>query len=205
MAFRLAKAACFAQGAWNIYILQPDWLNRKGVWTAPEPLIIETLRNGPGFRYSSEGSPTRWVVTPFQVTVETRAAAENLGPLLARLLRALPETPISVVGSRFLFRGKDTDLKAVFPEPRSLPGGEGVLGRGESVVVQVAGVQYALQLSANSENRQADLNVVAVPAPPACTERETAPHLDTFEAQRQMAQRLAEQYWKVSFDVLSET
>lgn len=99
MAFRFLKANSVAVGAFNIYIVQPHWLTRKGVIPAGE-VTLEAKLDEPGFRLCSLlQQRVQWAITPTRIIIETDDPEANCGETLARLLDFLPETPITAVGN----------------------------------------------------------------------------------------------------------
>lgn len=188
--FTPATTAAFAQGSWNIYILQPEWLHRKGLLPDGHAVQVFTLTNGPGFRYSPHGRPVLWTMTPFEVTVETPAGAEPVWAALAQLIRALPETPLGGVGVRSVYR-------RLLADPVAADGVAGtVLLRGVSVLVQQDDARYFLELNQDVENRQELLSVTWMP-PPADAGR-AAEHLDAAIHHLEAGRRIAERHWQVT-------
>ncbi len=164
MAFRLKSVVCSAQGAWNIYILQPEWLDRKGVFTPGKPVLVEALTAGPGFRFSAGKKALQWVVNPFQVTVAggPDQGAET-GAGMAVLLKALPETPLRNVGFQLEFRGSESvkDQEAVPDLGLKSAPGEPVLSRGVSLVVGRGETRYHLRLTRDADAPGPTLDVTA--------------------------------------------
>lgn len=97
------KATCVTVGAFNMYIIQPAWMARKGLFANDAEVSIESKLDEPGFRYQMEGSGLRWVVTPTRIIVETEDESQDCGFPIAQLLRLLPETPVSAVGNTSVF------------------------------------------------------------------------------------------------------
>ena len=98
MAFQLKTATAFAQGAWNIYILQPEWLLGEGVLPRDRTTKVQTSTSGPAIRIKS-GSGKKLLyltATPFVVRVEAdpRSGDDDVGAVLANLIEKLPHTPI---------------------------------------------------------------------------------------------------------------
>lgn len=98
MAFRFIKASCVAVGAFNIYIVQPQWLTSKGLIPAGA-VGLEAKLDEPGFRIRSPLQRVQWLITPTRVALETVDQEEDCGALMARLLKFLPETPLTAMGN----------------------------------------------------------------------------------------------------------
>jgi hypothetical protein len=198
MAFRFQKAACVVQGAFNIYIIQPEWLAKKGIWPQAENLVVETLRKGPGFRYWSEGLPSRWIITPFQAVLETRSAQEDLGPTMQLLLEKLPETPLFSIMNIFRFRGEKADIANVVPSLTSSEGPDTILQKSQTALVEIGGVRYYSELGWDQEQGQADLSVSSfAEAAAACDGFSASQHAKQFLAHRQTGLDFVRRYWKV--------
>ena len=195
MAFRLSTASAVAHGAWNIYILQPEWLQAKGVLVTERPVRVETLKNGPGIRLTVRGKRSkRWVATPFEVRVEFErpTAEDDVGEPLNKLLKALPETPVRVGGYELTYRGAAEADMAVVPQP---PGrGEPPDEYGASLEVTRGEVTYHLFLSRPANGDPARL--FAMCNRPLMNPNPALPDYRHCEAE---ARRIAAEYWTVEF------
>src|SRR5262245_44993370 len=99
MKFRFLKASCVAVGAFNVYIVQPQWLVAKNLLPRELEVVIESKMDEPGFRFYSNQLKVRWMVTPTRIVIETEDHTEDCGQVMAELLRCLPETPLVAVGN----------------------------------------------------------------------------------------------------------
>src|SRR5262249_28353687 len=104
MAFRFLKASCVAVGAFNVYIVQPNWLSAKGIFLQGVEVAIEAKLDEPGFRFSSPRLKVCWFVTPTRIVIEAEDENEDCGKSMATLLAWLPETPLSAIGNNAYFR-----------------------------------------------------------------------------------------------------
>ena len=190
MAFRMATATAFAQGAWNIYILQPSWLDKQGVFVSDRPVKVERLMMGPGVRLSAGPKSPRWVATPFLVRVEfdRPAADEDVGGPLGRLIAALPETPVASVGFELVYQGKRPEDMQAVPRPA---GNEPTLRYGSSISVTRGGVNYFLDLSYAGPDSPARLFAV-------CDEPPGGDLLKSFLQHSEAVRDIAGQYWQVA-------
>ena len=117
MNLHFRKSSCIAIGAFNVYIIQPEWMAAKGFFDPDSEVSIETKLDEPGFRFSQEGSTVRWVVTPTRIAVETEDEGINCGAVIARILNLLPETPITAVGNNSFFQVFDAPTPPSIPSP----------------------------------------------------------------------------------------
>lgn len=199
MSFRLTRTACFIQGTWNVYILQPNWLHRHGFLPAEEQVLLQTLTTGPGFRYSAHNQGLLWTVTPTEVTLDTPGSADAVGPLLARLLEVLPHTPLGEVGVTANYLAT-----VAFPtrRPTEPASGETVIAQMSSVLVERADGRYLLDRTNDFENRQDRLSVMATPVVPAdgsLSAATAAAFLRATAEQVRIGQQMAARQWQVSF------
>lgn len=190
MAFQLKTATAFAQGAWNIYILQPEWLSEKGILVS-ERVKVERFVEGPGIRLTVGVKSPRWVISPYVVRYESDkpAAEDDVGGPLAKLIAALPETPLRSVGFEFGFRSKAAaDIQTV---PRPAVGGESKLRYGVSVSIRRGAANYFLDLSVStSADESAQLFAV-------CDEDSAAGVLQNYSLHFEAVRTIASEYWQV--------
>jgi len=193
MAFHLTSATAYAQGSWNIYILQPEWLCEKGVLVTKRPVKVETLRGGPGVRLTTtgKGSP-RWVATPFSVRVEydNPATAGDVGEPLRNLIRVLPETPMSLVGFELIYRGSAPEDAGAVPPPAAAT--EPLAEYGASISVEKEGVLYYLHLSCSVSEGTARLIAI-------CDQPPGGEILQSYAKCEEVVRATAETHWRVTF------
>lgn len=193
MAFRLATATAFAQGAWNIYILQPEWLREKGVLVTERPVVVQTLKAGPGLRLTTRGkrSPV-WIATPFSVRVEFEKppTGEDVGEPLTKLISALPETPLGQVGFELTYRGSAGEDARAVPAP-PLDRGEPPAEYGASLMVEREGVTYDLYLSYAVADDSTHL--VAL-----CHQLQGRDLLRAYLTCEEEVRRIVSQYWRIT-------
>lgn len=87
-----------------MYVIQPAWLAEVGILPFEIDVEIYSKFDEPGFRFTSPKLPTRWVVTPTRVQIESDKPNEDCGSALAKVLEKLPWTPIAAVGNNALYR-----------------------------------------------------------------------------------------------------
>ncbi len=104
VAFRFQKASCVALGTFNIYILHPQWLAAHGIIEPGTEVGIETNLNRPGFRLHLPKGNIVWNISPNRVAVETDDPSHDCGDLVAKVLGALPETPVFGLGNNSTYQ-----------------------------------------------------------------------------------------------------
>lgn len=161
MAFRFKRADCIAVGTFNSYIIQPAWLAKVGIIPTEIPVQIYSKLDEPGFRFTSPKLPTRWVVTPTRVQVETDDADQDCGEAVAKVLERLPWTPLVALGCNTLYQASLDELGQipVFTalNPKAPEGFDlaqrtvhYAMKRGETVFnLQLAATEDELELSVN--------------------------------------------------------
>jgi hypothetical protein len=97
-----------------MYIVQPQWLAQRGIISKGDEVQIESNLNQPGFRFSRAPSRMTWFVAPDRIAVETTDQGDDCGDFIAKILAALPETPLFAVGN-------NTTYTASVDSPDSLP------------------------------------------------------------------------------------
>jgi hypothetical protein len=186
------RASCVAVGAFNMYIIQPGWMMRKGLIPEGAELNIESKLDEPGFRYKVEASRVRWVVTPTRVIVESESESEDCGAPIARLLQLLPETPVSAVGntSIFLIAGGTPAAPQI---PVAAQGAYNVKERNVHFAIEVGKVVFNLGLRWKTEEAELLVNALR-----PISEGETSPaatqHAGDFLAHRGTGLDLASRF-----------
>jgi hypothetical protein len=121
VAFRFKKATCVATGTFNMYVIQPAWLTKIGIFQKGIEVTIGTQMDEPGFRFIPFKSPFRWFVTPQRIEVETREPEADCGSQVATVLEALPWTPLVALGNNAIFTAPLDDLDGLREEFRRSP------------------------------------------------------------------------------------
>ncbi|MEX0716351.1 MAG: hypothetical protein WD066_07190 [Planctomycetaceae bacterium] len=159
MPFRFEKASCVAAGTFNMYIVQPAWLGRREIAIFPEgtELEIETRLDAPGFKFQSPQLPAVWTVTPSRITLETADPEHECGETLARVLKALPWTPLVAVGTNGVYEGVKSDLDgmggiAAYPFADRKPADFELAQRGYHVALKRGDLVLNLQLSVKADS-----------------------------------------------------
>ena len=120
MAFRFQRANCVTLGAFNIYIIQPQWLTAKQILPSNLEVVIESKMDEPGFRFSSDMLKVRWLITPTRIVIETEDPNQDCGQVMAQLLRWLPETPLVAIGNNTYYVALQAE-RADLPTPPEYP------------------------------------------------------------------------------------
>ena len=200
MVFQFKSASCVAVGAFNIYIIQPNWLAAKGILPHDLELFIETKMDEPGFRFFSNSLPVRWLVTPTRIVIETEDANENCGEIMAQLLGFLPETPIVAVGinTSYSASGEPSGIPDIpnYPIGEVLPDFQ-IKQRAFQAGVQHQDCLYNVQLTlTNGETLLLTNTHIASPTMVLAQN-----HTRRFMEHRKTAVELAKHHLKVNFDV----
>lgn len=140
-------------GAWNVSILNPDWVTT--VLFDGEPIVIELLLGDLTWRFSSPMAVLEVGDQRVQLRSALRAdadladaAIEPLERLAIRLLEALPETPVRAVGINFGFQV----AKGVAVAELDRPAGTSVAG----AALRAVRIQETLDFA----GRQVNVNLV---------------------------------------------
>ncbi len=86
--FRFQKASCVVVGTFNIHILHPQWLARRGLIQQGLEIGVETNLTRPGIRLRFPEHGALWSISPDRLVIETDHAAFDCGQLAAHVLRA---------------------------------------------------------------------------------------------------------------------
>ncbi len=121
MAFRFEKASCVVVGTFNMYILHPQWLADHGIIEVGADVGIETNLTQPGFRFRLPENTAAWKVTPERLVVESRKPEIDCGDTVARVLKALPETPLFALGSNVHYQADPSELENLSDAIRNFP------------------------------------------------------------------------------------
>jgi hypothetical protein len=110
VAFQFKRANCVAVGTFNMYIIQPAWLAEVDIIPKGIPVEIYSKLDEPGFRFTSPKMPTRWIVTPSRIQVESDRPDEDCGGAMARVFEQLPWTPLVALGNNTIYRASLDEL-----------------------------------------------------------------------------------------------
>ena len=93
-----------------MYIIQPAWLAEVDIIPKGIPVEIYSKLDEPGFRFTSPKMPTRWIVTPSRIQVESDRPDEDCGGAMARVFEQLPWTPLVALGNNTIYRASLDEL-----------------------------------------------------------------------------------------------
>lgn len=203
MAFGLQKAACVAAGAFNVDIVQPQWLTAKGLLPVGVEITLESKLDESGFRFHSPELKVCWLVTPTHIVIETDDQGVDCGALMARLLTFLPETPLVGVGNNALFETQsEAGTVGSLPDYPVIETMSGDILRQQAFLVSIAREPclFNLQLSILPERVELFMNVHC----PVGGWQKSAlaqEHAKRFMEHRRAAAVLARHHLKVTVDV----
>lgn len=113
VSFRFKKASCVVVGTFNMYIVQPAWLAKIGIIPQGIQVGIASRVDQPGFRYISPKLHSRWFVSPSKIEVEAEDPDEDCGGTAAKVLTALPWTPLTAIGNNTVYVASLEELKSL--------------------------------------------------------------------------------------------
>lgn len=153
MAFRFQKASCVVVGTFNVHILHPQWLLRRGIIEQGLEVGIETNLTRPGLRLRFLQQNALWSISPDRLVIETHDAVFDCGQMVARVLRILRETPVFAVGNNLHCVAEPAEAGHLPRVLREFPEADGI-----SPPRQIA--QRTLHLAVNrGENETINLQV----------------------------------------------
>lgn len=106
MPLTLDLAQTVAIGAFNPYLISPDWLVKYGI--CPEgnvELRLAALGGAASFRFGT----VSWDVNNQRLIVSSSKASDDCGQIVSQVLRLLPHTPVRAVGHNFHFSASRHD------------------------------------------------------------------------------------------------
>ncbi len=121
MAFRFEKSNCVVVGTFNMYILHPQWLAKREIIERGIEVAIETNFTRPGFKFVFPKLDQVWVIGPNRVVVESRDPQVDCGSYVAKMLRALPETPLQGLGNNVTYVVEPSAKDDLAPAIRDFP------------------------------------------------------------------------------------
>jgi hypothetical protein len=203
MAFRFIKASCVAVGAFNIYIVQPQWLTSKGL-IPPGDVGLEAKLDEPGFRFRSSQQRIQWLITPSRVALETEDQEEDCGAVMAQLLKFLPETPLAAIGNNAHYEELLEEDIPHPPFPTDFPvvdtlSGYALRQRSFHIGVTRERCIHNVQVSLTCKRAELLTNAHCQIGPGGFTLAEE--HARLFKEHRGLGIELAQHHLKVTFDV----
>ncbi|TWT65657.1 hypothetical protein [Crateriforma conspicua] len=109
MRLRLSESACVAKGTFNIYIFQPQWVNEIIGVEADRLIRMEADFSRPGFQFRLDDPKSVWSIRPDGIVVSSKSRGVSCGHYLAKVLTALPVTPMQALGNNFAFKPVDEE------------------------------------------------------------------------------------------------
>lgn len=104
--FSFVHATAVAVGAFNTYIIHPQWLREVGIFHGNAEPEVQIDFEQPGLRLLPGGLLGIWIVRPDRLTVEMADRGGSPGNLVATVLEKLPWTPVSALGLNYVFEGE---------------------------------------------------------------------------------------------------
>lgn len=96
----LELAQTVAIGAFNPYVITPDWLVKYGI-CLKDDLNVRLVAIGEGAAF--QFGPVEWQVDNRRLSVSSAQRDADCGGMVSRVLSLLPHTPVQAVGHNFHF------------------------------------------------------------------------------------------------------
>jgi len=172
--FTFRESSVVIAGTFNIHIFTPEWLGRIGLVPEESWLNVQYNLDRPGVRFSSPKRRAKWTVSPERLAIVSKQRDENCGLAADKVLETLPWTPITAIGSNFVFLGDENDVqdwpdKTRFPSSDAPAGYEleqrswhvGLKYRERAVNLQMSRIESGVELRANihTEVKRKDIKV----------------------------------------------
>jgi hypothetical protein len=107
MSLKLIDTACIAKGTFNIYIFRPPWVGTIMDNVDGDELAFEADFGKPGFRLRFPKMDLHWVIRPDAIVVTSPTTKLTCGDYIAKIVEALPVTPLEAVGNNFVFSAEE--------------------------------------------------------------------------------------------------
>jgi hypothetical protein len=104
-----------------MYIIQPAWLAKHGIVSKGVEVAIKTNLSQPGFRLSVAKSNVEWIVAPDKLAVESDDPKADCGAYIAKVLKALPETPLLAIGNNTEYKAEHSEVESLSDAIRGFP------------------------------------------------------------------------------------
>jgi len=121
MAFRFEKSSCIVVGTFNMYILHPQWLAKHQIIERGIEVGVETNFSQPGFRFVFPRLDILWLIAPNRVVVESTNPTVDCGAFIAKMLKALPETPLQGLGNNVNYQTELNEIEKLSTAIREFP------------------------------------------------------------------------------------
>ena len=105
MPLTLELAQTVAIGAFNPYVITPDWLVRFGGYPGKNECTVRLvpLGGGAAFDFEFEEKRVQWEVDHQRLSVASSAPYVDCGSAVSEVLALLPHTPVQAMGHNFHF------------------------------------------------------------------------------------------------------
>ena len=105
MPLTLELAQTVAIGAFNPYVITPDWLIRFGVYPKKAECNVRLvpLGGGAAFEFEFESTQVQWQVDNQRLSVASSDRPVDCGGTVSNVLALLPHTPVLAMGHNFHF------------------------------------------------------------------------------------------------------
>jgi hypothetical protein len=98
---KLELAQTVAIGAFNPYVITPEWLVRFGLYAENDEVNVRLVALGDVAAF--EFGCVKWQVDSHRLSVSSSERSVDCGNLVSRVLKLLPHTPVKALGHNFHF------------------------------------------------------------------------------------------------------
>jgi hypothetical protein len=107
----LELAQTVAIGAFNPYVITPDWLVRFGVYQRKGDCSVRLvpLGGGAAFDFDFESMQVQWQVDNQRLSVASSDRSVDCGVTVSDVLALLPHTPVQAIGHNFHFTASNEE------------------------------------------------------------------------------------------------
>ncbi len=117
----LELAQTVAIGAFNPYIITPEWLVRFGFYSKDEEVNVRPVLLGEGTAF--DFGCVQWQVDHQRLSVASSGRSVDCGETVSRVLALLPHTPVKALGHNFHFSASKEEWGG---RPAPMLGGRGL-------------------------------------------------------------------------------
>ncbi len=104
-----------------MHILTPQWLTKQGLIESGTEVGFESDLTQPGFRYRFPKNKAIWSVSPNRLAIESQAPEIDCGQVAAKILQALPETPLFALGNNTHYEAERSERESLLLPIRDFP------------------------------------------------------------------------------------
>lgn len=154
----------------------------------------------PGLQLSYEEPKIKWTVRPDAVVAESPTGRVACGPTIARVLRALPETPMQAVGNNFTFSLADElntlDANASYPWLVFAMGLPGAKSAASVASLERGGALLNVAIRAEGQSAKVQVNVHRAMS----NAKDAAKAAESFESDEALVRAVIEEVFQIQVE-----